>query len=142
MDDDAAGLLTAVDHVAVAVRDLAAAERWYGRTFAARAVHRERVEADGVDEVLLRVGGSYVQLLAPFRASSPVARHLERRGEGIHHVAYRVDDCAAALAAAVAAGARAVDHRPRPGSRGTTVAFLHPSGAFGTLIELVQEGRR
>lgn len=133
-------LFTQIDHVAVAVRDLDAALDWYARTFGAEAVHRERVEHDGVEEALIRAGESYVQLLTPTRPDSPVARFLDRRGEGLHHVAYRVDDCAAALAEAVAAGARAVDEAPRPGSRGTTVAFLHPAGAFGTLIELVEEG--
>lgn len=131
--------LTQVDHVAVAVRDLDAAVDWYRETFGAEVVHRERVEHDGVEEALIRTGESYVQLITPTRPDSPVARFLDRRGEGLHHVAYRVEDCASALAEAVAAGARAIDAAPRPGSRGTTVAFLHPSGAFGTLIELVQE---
>jgi methylmalonyl-CoA epimerase len=135
-------VLTEIDHVAIAVRDLDAAVEWYGRVLGAELAHRERVEGDGVEEALLRVAESYVQLLTPIHADSPVARFLERRGEGLHHVAFRVDDCAAALRAAVAAGARAVDTAPRPGGRGTTVAFLHPSGAFGTLIELVEEGHR
>ena len=134
-------LLTEIDHVAIAVRDLDAAVAWYASVFGAEEVHRERVESDGVEEALLRVAESYVQFLTPTGADSPVARFLARRGEGLHHVAYRVDDCAAALKVAVAAGARAVDDAPRPGGRGTTVAFLHPAGAFGTLIELVQEGR-
>jgi methylmalonyl-CoA epimerase len=85
------------------------------------------------------VADSYVQLLMPTRADSPVARYLERRGEGIHHVGYRVTDCAAALDSMRAAGATTIDAEPRPGSRGTTVAFVHPKSAFGTLIELVQE---
>lgn len=131
--------LNQVDHVAVAVRDLDAAVEWYRRVFGAEVVHRERVEHDGVEEALIRAGESYVQLITPTRPDSPVSRFLDRRGEGLHHVAYRVDDCAAALAQAVAAGARAIDLAPRPGSRGTTVAFLHPFGAFGTLVELVQE---
>jgi methylmalonyl-CoA/ethylmalonyl-CoA epimerase len=131
-------LFTEIDHVAIAVRDLEAAVRWYRTVFGAQVAHREKVEFDGVEEVLLGVAESYVQLLTPLREESPVARFLHRRGEGLHHVAYRVDDCAAALAAAVAAGARAVDEEPRPGGRGTTVAFLHPAGAFGTLIELVE----
>ncbi len=134
-------VFTEIDHVAVAVRDLDAAVAWYGQVFGAEVSHRERVEGDGVEEALLRVAESYVQLLTPVRDDSPVARFLHRRGEGLHHVAYRVDDCAAALEAAVAAGATAIDTEPRPGSRGTTVAFLHPSGAFGTLIELVEEHR-
>ena len=82
---------------------------------------------------------SYVQLLTPTRPDSPVARFLDKRGEGLHHVGYRVDDCAAALEAMKAAGAVAIDEAPRPGSRGTTVAFIHPKSTYGTLIELVQE---
>jgi methylmalonyl-CoA epimerase len=134
-------LLTEVDHVAIAVRDLDAAVAWYKETLGARTVHREIVASDGVEEALVAVAESYVQLLTPTREDSPVARFLASRGEGLHHVAYRVDDCAAALAAVRATGARTVDEVPRPGSRGTTVAFLHPSASFGTLIELVEEGR-
>jgi methylmalonyl-CoA epimerase len=131
--------LTEVDHVAIAVRDLDAAVAWYADAFGAHAVHREVVPRDGVEEALLAVADSYIQLLTPTRDDSPVARFLQTRGEGVHHVGYRVADCAAALAQAVDAGARAIDLEPRPGSRGTTVAFLHPKNAFGTLIELVQE---
>jgi len=133
------GLLTEIDHVAIAVHDLEAAVAWYREVFGAEVEHREVVEADGVEEALLRVAQSYVQLLTPIRDSSPVHAFLERRGEGIHHVAYRVKDCAEALQAVKDAGGRVIDDRPRPGSRGTTVAFVHPRGAFGTLIELVQE---
>jgi methylmalonyl-CoA epimerase len=131
--------LTEIDHVAIAVRDLDAAIAWYAETLGATVVHREVVEHDGVEEALLAVADSYVQLLTPTRPDSPVAKSIERRGEGLHHVGYRVADCAAALDAAVAAGALAIDAAPRPGSRGTTVAFLHPKAAYGTLIELVQE---
>ena len=131
--------LTEVDHVAIAVRDLNAAIDWYAATFSAMVVHREVVDRDGVEEALLAVADSYIQLLTPTRDSSPVAKFLDAKGEGIHHVGYRVADCAAALNQAMAAGARAIDSEPRPGSRGTTVAFLHPKTAFGTLIELVQE---
>jgi methylmalonyl-CoA/ethylmalonyl-CoA epimerase len=134
-----APLFTEIDHVAIAVHDLDAAAAWYASVFGAEVGHREQVAHDGVEEALIRVADSYVQLITPTRPDSPVARFLERRGEGLHHIAYRVDDCALALQQAVAAGARPVDTTPRPGSRGTTVAFLHPAGAFGTLIELVQE---
>lgn len=133
------GLLTAIDHVGIAVRDLDAAVAWYERTFGATVARRERIESDGVNEVLLAVGSSFIQLLTPYTDESPLARHLERRGEGVHHVGYRVHDCASALASVQRAGARVVDEHPRTGSRGTTVAFLHPTGAFGTLIELVEE---
>lgn len=137
--DEVPILLTAIDHVGIAVRDLDAAVDWYRRTFGATVTRRERIEPDGVDEALLAVGGSFVQLLTPYTDTSPVARHLERRGEGVHHVGYRVADCASALESVRAAGGRLVDEHPRTGSRGATVAFLHPTGAFGTLIELVEE---
>ena len=132
-------LLTEIDHVAIAVNDLEAAIDYYKRAFGATVDHREIVESDGVEEALLKVAESYIQLLTPTRPDSPVAKSLEKRGEGLHHIGYRVDDCAAALQAMVDAGATALDKAPRPGSRGTTVAFIHPKGSFGTLIELVQE---
>jgi len=131
--------LTEIDHVAIAVNDLDAAIRWYEELFGATVAHREVVERDGVEEALLKVADSYIQLLTPVSADSPVAKYLERNGEGIHHVGYRVDDCAAALATLQANGTQVIDAVPRPGSRGTTVAFVHPKAAFGTLIELVQE---
>ncbi len=132
-------MLTEIDHVAIAVRDLDAAVDYYRRAFGAEVAHREVVASDGVEEALVAVADSYIQLTAATRSDSPIARFIERRGEGLHHVGYRVADCAAALAAMVAAGATPVDHAPRPGSRGTTVAFVHPKGSFGTLIELVEE---
>ena len=132
-------LLTQIDHVAVAVNDLDSAISFYGDTFGTAVAHRERMETDGVEEALIAVAGSYIQLLSPTRGDSPVAKFLERRGEGLHHVGYRVVNCAAALAAVKAGGARLIDEMPRSGARGTTVAFVHPKGAFGTLIELVQE---
>ena len=132
-------LLTQIDHVAIAVHDLEAAIAYYRAAFGAEVHHREVVERDGVEEALVKLGESYLQLTTPTRPDSPIAVFLEKRGEGLHHVGYRVDDCAAALAAVVAAGGRAIDEVPRPGSRGTTVAFVHPKGSFGTLIELVQE---
>jgi methylmalonyl-CoA/ethylmalonyl-CoA epimerase len=132
-------LLTEIDHVAIAVNDLEAAIEYYRATFGAEVDHREVVESDGVEEALLKVADSYVQLLTPTRPDSPVAKYLERKGEGLHHVGYRVADCGEALDAVKAQGGRVIDVAPRPGSRGTTVAFVHPKGAFGTLIELVQE---
>ena len=131
--------LTEIDHVAIAVHDLEAAIAYYRDTFGAEVTHREVVERDGVEEALLRVADSYIQLLTPVRDDSPVAKSLAARGEGLHHVGYRVADCAAALERVKAEGHRVIDEEPRPGSRGTTVAFLHPKSAFGTLIELVQE---
>jgi methylmalonyl-CoA/ethylmalonyl-CoA epimerase len=134
-----AAMLTEIDHIAIAVHDLDASIAWYAAAFGASVTHREIMEHDGVEEALLRVADSYVQLITPTRDDSTVAKFLAAKGEGLHHVGYRVANCAEALAAAVAAGARAIDTAPRPGSRGTTVAFLHPKSAFGTLIELVQE---
>jgi methylmalonyl-CoA epimerase len=132
-------LLEEIDHVAIAVRDLEAAIAWYAEVLGATVVHREVVASDGVEEALIAVAESYVQLLTPTTDTSPVARFLASRGEGLHHIAYRVADCAQALEAMKAAGARVIDQAPRPGSRGTTVAFVHPSASFGTLIELVQD---
>jgi methylmalonyl-CoA/ethylmalonyl-CoA epimerase len=133
------GLLTEIDHVAIAVRDIEAAVAWYEETFGAEVVHREVVERDQVEEALLAVSDSYIQLVTPLSDESPVAKFLEQRGEGLHHVGFRVRDCAAALESLKASGSKLIDQTPRPGSRGTTVAFVHPKGAFGTLIEIVEE---
>ena len=132
-------LFTEIDHVAIAVNDLEAAIAYYRDTFGCEVEHREIVEKDGVEEALLKVADSYIQLLTPSRSDSPVAKYMEKKGEGIHHIGYRVADCAAALEAVKAQGHKVIDEAPRPGSRGTTVAFVHPKTAFGTLIELVQE---
>ena len=132
-------LFTEIDHVAIAVNDLDAAIDYYKSTYGCEVDHREVVERDGVEEALLKVADSYVQLLTPTRDDSPVAKYLASKGEGLHHVGYRVKDCAAALASVKEHGHRVIDEAPRPGSRGTTVAFVHPKTAFGTLIELVQE---
>jgi len=136
---DLSSLLTEVDHIAIAVNDIEAAAAWYKEVFGAEVTHREVVESDGVEEALIKVAESYIQLLTPTKPDSPVGKFLASRGEGLHHVAYRVDDCAKALEAVKAAGYRTVDQEPRPGSRNTTVAFLHPKSGFGTLIELVEE---
>ena len=132
-------ILTEIDHIAIAVHDLEAAIAYYQEAFGAEVHHREIVESDGVEEALVKVADSYIQLTAAPRPDSPIAKYLDKKGEGLHHVGYRVDDCQAALDAMVEAGATPIDQAPRPGSRGTTVAFMHPKGSFGTLIELVQE---
>lgn len=134
-----AGLLTEIDHVAIAVHDLEAAIAYYAEVYGATVDHREIVESDGVEEALLKVADSYIQLLTPTRPDSPVAKYLEKKGEGLHHIGYRVANCAVALESVKAAGGRVIDDAPRPGSRGTTVAFIHPKTTFGTLVELVQE---
>ena len=131
---------TEIDHVGFAVRDLDAAVALYRTVLGAEPVHRETVPDQGVEEVLFLVGTSYVQLLAALGPDTPVGKFLERRGEGMHHVGYRVPDVARAIEALRADGIPLVDQEPRPGSRGTTVAFAHPKGFAGVLVELVQEG--
>ena len=134
-----AELLTDVDHIGIAVTDLEAAVDDYRRAFGVEPVHRERVEDQGVDEVLFKVGTSYIQLLSALGPETPVGKFLERRGEGVHHIGYRVADLNRTLEQLRAAGVPLVDEAPRPGSRGTTVAFAHPKGFRGVLVELVQE---
>jgi len=129
-----------IDHVGIAVRDLDAAVDLYRRTLGIEPVHREVVQDQGVEEVLFRVGASYVQLLAATGSETPVGKFLERKGEGVHHVGYRVDDVAVTIQHLKDEGVPMVDESPRPGSRGTTVAFAHPKGFGGVLVELVQEG--
>lgn len=132
--------LTDVDHVGIALPDLDAAVLEYRRLLGVEPAHRERVEDQGVEEVLFAVGSSYVQLLGALGDDTPVGRFLATRGPGLHHVAYRVDDIGAALDHLRAEGARLVDEHPRPGSRGTLIAFVHPAAMGGVLVELVQEG--
>ncbi|HYJ61167.1 MAG TPA: methylmalonyl-CoA epimerase [Actinomycetota bacterium] len=132
--------LTDIDHVGIAVDDLEAAVARYERVLGVAPVHRERVEDQGVEEVLFPVGSSYIQLLGALDPDTPVGRSLASRGPGLHHVAYRVEDVAAALAHLRAEGARLVDETPRSGSRGTTIAFVHPATLGGVLVELVQTG--
>ncbi|CAN5652345.1 methylmalonyl-CoA epimerase [soil metagenome] len=136
---DVQPVLIEIDHIAIAVNDLAEAIDSYRESFGAVVDHREVVDSDGVEEAMLKVAESYVQLLAPIRDDSPVAKYLEKKGEGLHHIGYRVADCAAALDHLKDLGHRVIDEHPRPGSRGTTVAFVHPKAIHGTLIELVQE---
>ena len=132
-------MFTRIDHVGIACHDLEERVAFYESSFGLTVAHTEVNEAQGVREAMLDVGGSFIQLLQPTRDDSPVAKYLEKRGEGLHHVGYRVRDCAAALQAVKDQGGQVIDQQPRPGSRGTTVAFVHPKAAFGTLIELVQE---
>lgn len=132
-------MLEDIDHVGIAVSDLEAAVEHYRRTLGLEPVHRELVEDQGVEEVLFRAGTSYIQLLGALGPDTPVGRFLERRGEGVHHIGYRVPDVAEAVAHLVSLGVELVDADPRPGSRGTTVAFVHPRGFRGVLVELVQE---
>lgn len=132
-------MLTDIDHIGIAVSDLESTVEHYRRTLGVEPVHRETIEDQGVEEVLFRVGTSYIQLLAATGPDTPVGRFLAKRGEGVHHVGYRVADIREALAHLREQGIPLVDEEPRPGSRGTTVAFVHPKGFEGVLVELVQE---
>jgi methylmalonyl-CoA/ethylmalonyl-CoA epimerase len=144
-------LLTRIDHVGIACRDLDAAIGLYQATFGLEVVSLERNDEQGVREAMLAVGGArptaaaagalrpgYVQLLEPLGPDTPVGRFLARRGEGLHHIGYGVDDVAAALAEIGGRGVRLLDQRPRHGSMGASIAFLHPADLGGVLTELVQ----
>jgi len=127
-----------LDHVAIAVEDLDAAIAGYRSRYGVEPLHRERVDAQGVEEAMIPVGGSFVQLLQPLSEDTPVGRFLAKHGEGLHHVAYAVPDIAAALRHLEAEGARLIDREPRVGGRGAKIAFVHPADLTGTLIELVE----
>jgi methylmalonyl-CoA epimerase len=128
-----------IDHVGVAVHDLPAASRFLTTLLHMDAAAPVDLPEQGVRVQFHTAGDDQIELLQPTAGGGALARFLERRGEGLHHVGYRVDDVAAVLEAVRAAGGRLIDEAPRPGSRGTTVAFVHPKGSLGTLIELVQE---
>jgi methylmalonyl-CoA epimerase len=127
-----------IDHVGVAVSDLDRAIALYQGTFGMPLVHRETVAEQGVEAVLLDVGDGHVELLSPLGPETMVGRFVERRGEGLHHVAYRVDDIDAALARLAEVGVELIDREPRIGIRGSRVAFLHPKSTEGVLTELVE----
>ena len=127
-----------IDHVGIAVDDLEGSVALYRRTLGVEPSHRERVEDQGVEEVLFPAGTSFIQLLGSLGADTPVGRFLATRGPGVHHVAYRVDDLAASLTRLRGEGVRLVDEVPRRGSRGTLIAFVHPNAMGGVLVELVQ----
>jgi methylmalonyl-CoA/ethylmalonyl-CoA epimerase len=136
-------VLTRIDHVGIACRSLADRIAFYESTFGMIVVNREINEDQGVSEAMLRVAAesaqaSYVQLLEPLHPDTPVGRFLDRRGEGIHHVGYGVVSITAALESIGATGVRLIDARPRHGSMGASIAFLHPADLGGVLTELVQ----
>jgi methylmalonyl-CoA/ethylmalonyl-CoA epimerase len=136
-------LLTRIDHVGIACRDLARAVATYESVFGMVLAHSERNEEQGVSEAIMLVpgaaaGDAYLQLLEPLGPDTPVGRFLARRGEGIHHVGYGVADITAALASIGATGIRLLDARPRHGTMGASIAFLHPADVGGVLTELVQ----
>jgi methylmalonyl-CoA/ethylmalonyl-CoA epimerase len=127
-----------LDHVAIAVSDLDAALAEYARLYGAEPLYREVVAAQGVEEAMIAVGGSFIQLLEPLGDDTPVGRFVAGRGEGLHHIALAVDDIEAALAHLAAEGARLIDTEPRIGGRGARIAFVHPGQFAGTLVELVE----
>jgi methylmalonyl-CoA/ethylmalonyl-CoA epimerase len=127
-----------IDHIGVAVEDLEAAIALYEQSFEMRLAHRETVEDQGVEAVLLDVGEGHVELLAPLGADTAVGKFLARKGEGLHHVAYAVDDIDATLERIAATGIELIDAEPRAGIRDSRVAFLHPRSTGGVLTEIVE----
>lgn len=127
-----------IDHIGVAVEDIDAALGLYEGSFEMALAHRETVASQGVEAVLLDVGDGHIELLAPLGPETPVGRFLAGRGEGLHHIAYAVEDIDAALERILAAGLRSIDSEPRPGIRGSRVAFLHPRSTGGVLTEIVE----
>lgn len=136
--DTIANVFEALDHIGVAVEDLDSAIELYRDAFEMPLVHRERVAEQGVEAVLLDVGDTHIELLAPLGPDTPVGKFLAKRGAGLHHVAYRVGDIDATLARLSQGGTRLIDEVPRPGIRNTRVAFIHPASAGGVLTEIVQ----
>jgi methylmalonyl-CoA/ethylmalonyl-CoA epimerase len=132
-------LLRDIHHIGIAVSDLASAVEQLRGALGVEPEHREVVQEQGVEEVFFRTGGSFIQLLGALGPETPVGKFLARRGEGMHHVAYRVDDIERALERFRVAGIPLIDEKPRRGSRGTRIAFLHPKGMRGVLVELVEE---
>lgn len=131
-------MLEAIDHIGVAVEDLDAAVKLYQDSLGMPPVHRETVEEQGVEAVLLDVGDGHIELLGPLGPDTAVGKFLSRRGPGLHHVAYRVADVEQALAELRAVGLRLIDEHARDGIRGSRVAFLHPASTGGVLTEIVQ----
>jgi methylmalonyl-CoA/ethylmalonyl-CoA epimerase len=129
-----------IDHIGVAVEEIEPALELYRDKLRLRVAHREVVQEQGVEAVLLDVGESenHVELLAPLDAQTPVGRFLARQGPGLHHVAYRVDDIEQALEALARAGMQLIDEQPRAGIRGSRVAFMHPRSTGGVLSEIVE----
>jgi methylmalonyl-CoA/ethylmalonyl-CoA epimerase len=127
-----------IDHIGVAVSDLDAAIELHTSAYGMELVHREIVESQGVEAVLLDVGENHVELLAPLSEDTPVGRYLAKRGPGLHHVAYQVSDIDSALRSLRGQGLRMIDDTARTGIRGSRVAFLHPAASGGVLTELVE----
>ncbi|MDQ3752882.1 MAG: methylmalonyl-CoA epimerase [Actinomycetota bacterium] len=134
-------MLERMDHVALAVRDLDKSLASFHAIWGVEEATRERVEEQGVEEAMLTLGGCSLQLVAPAGEDSRLMRYLERRGEGLHHIAFRVDDIEGALQHLREKGAELIDDSPRPGGGGSLIAFVHPRSQNGVLIELIQRPR-
>jgi methylmalonyl-CoA/ethylmalonyl-CoA epimerase len=134
-------MLERVEHIAIAVADIEAALAHYRDVWGVEAEHRERVEDQGVEEAMLPVGDTYVQLLGATGPDTTVSKFLEKRGEGLHHIAFEVSDLEATLAELKVKGVQLIDEQPRLGGRGHMVAFVHPKGNHGLLVELIQAPR-
>jgi len=133
-------MLRRISHLGLAVKDLDAAIRLYEQVFGLKIAHRWVAEADRMEAASFHVGELEIELMQPLEDDSPVGKFIARRGEGIHHVAYKVDDVGEALRLADEAGVETIDHEPRPGGDGRTlIGFLHPRGTFGVLTELEQD---
>lgn len=131
-------MLNKIEHIALAVENLDSAISHYKDVWGLEVEHRERVEDQGVEEAMLPLGGSYLQLLGPTGPDTTVGRFIASKGEGLHHIAYEVDDLEGALAELKAKGVRLIDEAPRLGGRGHMVAFVHPKSNHGLLVELIQ----
>ena len=131
-------MLGRIDHIGVAVEDLHGALHLYAEILGMPVVHRETIEEQGVEAILLDVGENHVELLAPLGPDTPVGKFLAKKGPGLHHVAYQVADIESVLAELKSAGTRLIDETPRIGIRGSRVAFVHPAATGGVLTEIVQ----
>ncbi len=127
-----------IDHIGIAVTDLDAALKLYEEDYDMTFVHRETVTEQGVEAILLDIGENHIELLAPLSEDSPVGKFLAKKGPGIHHIAYQTDDIKRDLERLKADGMQVIDHQPRIGIRGSSVAFLHPKSTGGVLTEIVQ----
>lgn len=135
-------MLRGISHLGLAVRDLDAAIHLYEQVFGLRVVHRWVAEADRMEAATFRLGDMEIELMQPLEDDSPIGRFIARRGEGLHHIAYKVDDVAQALESAREAGVATIDQQPRTGGDGRTrIGFLHPRSTFGVLTELEQDAQ-
>jgi methylmalonyl-CoA/ethylmalonyl-CoA epimerase len=131
-------MLTRIDHVGIAVRDLDEAIRIYERRLGLRSTGRERLEREGIEIAIIPIGESRIELITPLNRESKVDKFLQDRGEAVHHVAYATDDVGASLAQAATGGGQLLDEVARPGAHGTLIGFVHPKSVCGVLTEFVE----